>query len=449
MRWEQQIQYATISDIGFRRRNNQDACVVRLCPDRSDWLSHGHLLMVADGMGGHAVGELASKIAADTLPHTFYKLKDHEPWQALESAIVAANAAIYERGMQNHDFQRMGTTCSALVLSPKGAIIGHVGDSRVYRVRGDRIDQLSFDHSVQWEMARQGRRPAKGSFVHEARHVITRSLGPEQSVRVDIEGPYPILPGDTFILCSDGLTGHVRDEEIGMIAREFAAGDACRLLTHLANLRGGSDNITIVIARVGSLPRGVHNNDHDEPAPPADPAARRWLLAMWGTAILFTTGAMLALFRHAAWGAACMSASVLAAAFLAVWWWKQNRPDGADTPIRFRAYQTASARLTPDFVAHLAQIESELQSAAVEEGWTLNWDEHELAYSTAKAAFAENRLADALRSFSKAIDALMTGVQSHRRQLNHANRWGRNSNPPPSGDIPDTHSASDDSRPGK
>ena len=88
-------------------------------------------------------------------------------------------------------------------------------------------------------------------FLQESRHVITRSLGPEPVVQVDVEGPYPVLPGDVYVLCSDGLTGHVQDAEIGIIARELPPQEACRLLVNLANLRGGSDNITVVAAHVG------------------------------------------------------------------------------------------------------------------------------------------------------------------------------------------------------
>ncbi len=133
-------------------------------------------------------------------------------------------------------------------------MIAHVGDSRLYRIRGDRIDQLTADHSVQWELMRQGRLRPDEVFLHESRHVITRSLGPEPVVQVDIEGPYAVLPGDVYLICSDGLTGHVQDAEIGIIARELPPPEACRMLVNLANLRGGSDNVTVVIARVASSP---------------------------------------------------------------------------------------------------------------------------------------------------------------------------------------------------
>jgi PPM family protein phosphatase len=116
MFWEQKIQYAAVSDVGFRRQNNQDACVVQLAPDRESWQERGHLFVVADGMGGHAVGELASKMAVDIIPLTFDKLRTQHPLAALKTALETANRRINERGSLNRDFLRMGTTCTALLL---------------------------------------------------------------------------------------------------------------------------------------------------------------------------------------------------------------------------------------------------------------------------------------------------------------------------------------------
>ncbi len=155
---------------------------------------------------------------------------------------------------------------TALVLCSQGAVFGHVGDSRAYRIRGERIDQLTFDHNVHWELVRQGRMSPEDVFLQESRHVITRSLGPEPTVQIDIEGPYPVMPGDVYVLCSDGLTGHVQDAEIGIIARELPPQEACRLLVNLANLRGGSDNVTVVAVHVGGGPAGAEPEE-EPPAP--------------------------------------------------------------------------------------------------------------------------------------------------------------------------------------
>ena len=152
MLWEQQLEFASLSDVGMRRQNNQDSLTTSMELEREDWERTGHLFIMADGMGGHAVGELASKIAIDTLPLTYKKSSHPTNGEALRDAMEQTNSIIFERGNLNPEFERMGTTCSTLALGPEGALIGHVGDSRIYRTRSKRIDQLTFDHSLQWEM---------------------------------------------------------------------------------------------------------------------------------------------------------------------------------------------------------------------------------------------------------------------------------------------------------
>jgi protein phosphatase len=145
----------------------------------------------------------------------------------------------------------MGTTCSALLLLPAGALVAHVGDSRVYRMRRDRIDQLSFDHSLVWELVRRNHLTSEQANLSVPKNVITRSLGPEVEIEVDVEGPLAVELGDVYLLCSDGLSGPVDDREIGAFGANFHPRDACRYLVNLANLRGGLDNITVLIVRIG------------------------------------------------------------------------------------------------------------------------------------------------------------------------------------------------------
>jgi protein phosphatase len=438
MRWEQPIQYATLSDIGFRRQNNQDAVAVRVCSQPDQFEQHGHLFVVADGMGGHAVGELASKIAADTIPHTFFKSRDTDIGEALREAILAANATIHERGSHNRDFERMGTTCTSLVLSPDGAFIGHVGDSRAYRVRGDRIDQLSFDHSLQWELIRQGRMKPEEVFLQEPRHVITRSLGPEQTVNVDVEGPYAVLPGDTYLLCSDGLVAHVSDPEIGTIAAELPAGDACRLLVNLSNLRGGSDNVSVVVVKVGGSVDGTESPEREQRPRPQGRMSWFWLAAVWAIAIVFVLGVCLSLFGKFLEGLAVVAVAAFAAVgVFALWLEKRPRKlpgeeesDLADTKL-WRPYRSASAKFNRRFLSHLAAIESELQRAATDEGWGIEWEAHEAAYRTAKSALDQQDYARAFADFAKAIDILMAGLHQFRKQASREAKWGRAAAPAP------------------
>jgi protein phosphatase len=231
----------------MRRANNQDSHVVVLASGPEAWAERGHLFMVADGMGAHAAGELASKLAVDGVPHLYYKYTEASAPEALQRALVETNGEIHRRGQANADFRNMGTTASALVLLPQGALVAHIGDSRVYRFRQDRLHQLTRDHSLVWELREQ---LADNGDLAIPKNVITRSLGPNSTVQVDIEGPLPLEAGDTFLLCSDGLTGRVNDEELASILGNLGPEEAAYLLVDLANLRGGPDNITVIVARV-------------------------------------------------------------------------------------------------------------------------------------------------------------------------------------------------------
>lgn len=436
MLWEQQVRYAALTDVGFRRQNNQDACVVQLAPDQETWDQRGHLFVVADGMGGHAVGELASKIAVDTIPHTFDKLRQLNAKDALWASIEAANSAIYDRGMQNKDFLRMGTTCSALLLCPQGAIVGHVGDSRVYRIRNRLIDQLTCDHSLVWELIQQRRVHPQDAERMCPRNVITRSLGPEASVQVDMEGPFPVMPGDTFVLCSDGLCGLLSDSEIGMIASELPPNEASRLLVHLSNLRGGPDNITVIVVRAGEIPQGARGSDPQLTT--LGSGGGTW----WGFAVMCVLAALFLLglalvtldpLQRAA-GAGLIAASVLGTlAWLVMG--RMRRPDervrnlDPMSTVAWRPYRTASARITEQFLQYLARMEGELQRAAVDENWVIDWKPLEESYQRATEYMGRKRWSKALFEFARVFDLLMAGVHIHRKQMQHDSRWGKGSSP--------------------
>ncbi len=247
----------------MRRRNNQDSLAFHLADGIAAWERSGHLFVVADGMGAHAAGELASRLAVDLVQHHYEKNQQPQPAENLHRAFIEANNEIYRRGQANIEFRNMGTTCSALVLVPEGAMCAHVGDSRVYRSRGSSLEQLTFDHSLVWEMQ------AAGGLGEQALHdlaipknVITRSLGPNASVVVDLEGPIDLRVGDRFLLCSDGLSGQLTDHEIGVFLQHLSTDDAAQGMLDLANLRGGPDNISLVIVEIAS-PLIATNPDDD------------------------------------------------------------------------------------------------------------------------------------------------------------------------------------------
>jgi protein phosphatase len=247
------VRYAALTDVGVKRSHNQDACAAQPAPDRAAWEAVGHVFVVADGMGGHAVGEKASAKAVRDIPFLYQKHARDGVIPALRRAFQETNTGIYTVGQENPEFRGLGTTSTALVLRPEGAWVGHVGDSRAYRIRDGVAEQLTFDHSWVWEIARrQGVDPDQlGDFK---KNVIIRSLGPDPDVEVDIEGPHPVQTGDAFLLCSDGLTGVVPPEDIGAVVGTLPPDEAARLLVSLANLRGGPDNITVLIVHVGPTP---------------------------------------------------------------------------------------------------------------------------------------------------------------------------------------------------
>lgn len=436
MRWEQKIQYATKSDIGFRRQNNEDSLAVQLCQDAEEWENHGHLFVVADGMGGHAVGELASKIAVDTVPHTFFKSKEETLQVSLKKAIELANANIYERGSQNRDFARMGTTCSTLALTEQGAFIGHVGDSRVYRVRQNRIDQLTCDHSLQWELMRRGKLSPDKAALQEPRHIITRSLGPEEKVEVDLEGPHPVFPGDIYVLCSDGLNGHLQDDEIGMIVQSLSPVESSRSLVNLANLRGGSDNVSVIVVKVGDLPDGV-------PAPtPAVKTEREvaeelkvwWMIGFWISAILLTSGIVLILVGRVFEGAFLTLASLTSCAALFSRWhkkrkaWKEQFGDLSET-IYGRTYRSTSCKLNRKFLLSMSSVAADLERSATEDHWEIDWHRIKRFLESARTQMDRDEWRKSLQSYSSAIEEFMVGVHKLRRQTKQkAKRRQANSN---------------------
>lgn len=247
------VRYAALTDVGAKRSHNQDACAVQLAADEQVWLAQGHIFIVADGMGGHAVGEKASAKAIRDIPLTYAK---HVPQEgvipAIRRAFTEANNDIFDIGQKNPEFKGLGTTGTALFIRAEGAWIGHVGDSRAYRIRSGKVEQLTFDHSWVWEIARrQGIDPDQlGDFK---KNVIVRSLGPDENVEVDIEGPHPTQPGDVFLLCSDGLSNEVTPDEIGAVVQSMPPDEAAKFLISLANVRGGRDNITCIIVQVPGM----------------------------------------------------------------------------------------------------------------------------------------------------------------------------------------------------
>lgn len=269
------LRVATRTDVGMRRATNQDSLAVSPAPN-GEPITGDALLMVADGMGAHAAGELASQIAAEAVPHAYLKAAGESAPDALGNAILEANEAIHSKGNSSPEFTGMGTTCSCLVATHGAAVVGHVGDSRVYRLRDGVLEQLTRDHSLVWEMAEASQVSAEKVPSCIPKNVITRSLGPHETVQVDLEGPHQLAAGDVFLLCSDGLTGVVDDPLAGGVLGAMSPAEAAVTLIDLANLRGGPDNITVVIAEV----EGAASKSSRSPAPSPQEETGGWGLAV-------------------------------------------------------------------------------------------------------------------------------------------------------------------------
>ena len=243
------VQYASRTDKGMRRAMNQDSLQVRIGTDPDEWSRCGYLFVVADGMGGHAVGDLASRIAVEELPHAYFKRDAATIENRLRDAILAANRAINNRGRENREFEGMGTTCSVLSLTEQGAFVGHVGDSRVYRIRNGQIQQMTEDHSLLNDYMKMKRLSEEEIRNFPHKNVIVRALGMKDTVKVDTRHEYP-RSGDVVLLCSDGLSGPVSDPEILRVVTETQDLEAAAAaLIAAANSNGGPDNITCVLAR--------------------------------------------------------------------------------------------------------------------------------------------------------------------------------------------------------
>ncbi len=256
-----QVITAHLTDIGLERKENQDA-VACIYDERSDT----HLLIVADGMGGAACGSRASQLATKTIAENFF---DHASGtlavtQRLKRAMIAANHVIWSEAHAGLDIatgnslpgvpncRGMGATCVVLALLNDQAWLAHVGDSRIYHISPSRIVRLTRDHSHVQRLVDGGLISEEEALTHPDRSRIERALGPREIVRPEVRpDPLNLAEGDSFLLCSDGLSSLVHDEELFSIVLNAPTKQACQTLVALAKQRGGHDNITVAITRIG------------------------------------------------------------------------------------------------------------------------------------------------------------------------------------------------------
>ncbi len=382
---------------------------------KSSWERLGHFFVVADGMGAHAAGELASKLAAELIPHHYLKLRDMSPAESLHKSISEANAEIYRRGQANIEFRSMGTTCSVLSLLPEGAVVAHVGDSRVYQARGKQLFQLTFDHSLVWEMQAAGEvtdETARSGVI--PKNVITRSLGPNANVQIDLEGPFPVQRGDRFLLCSDGLSGQITDEEIGVLLRTLSPADAAQVFVDLSNLRGGPDNITAIVVevvddRIATSTQGAIAVRRLGP--------RRSFSTALGvvTAVCFSAALILLLISlfPLALVASALGVLALVTGLAQVFW---NAPETNSSATRYGngPYRQYKATAYQPLFEHLAGTMKSLREASEERNWKIDWPKLDERFAQACARADAQDFATAVSIQSQVIIDLMEQIRKQR-----------------------------------
>jgi serine/threonine protein phosphatase PrpC len=259
-----EVEAHVATDMGPTRDNNEDCCAFQTIDGESG--VRCHLLIVADGLGGHRAGEVASRLAVDTVLREAEREGAPIGDRFLGRALQQANLAVFNHGHDDPDCFNMQTTLTALAVQYDRLLLAHVGDCRAFRVRGDTIQQLTTDHTRVTEMLRMRLITPEQAIKHPARNMLTRSLGAELLLQVDTARD-TVAPGDIYVICSDGLWSEVTSEEIRRTVTNLAPERACHELLELGTLRNATDNMTVGVLRVHQV----------APAPATVPRWKSWL----------------------------------------------------------------------------------------------------------------------------------------------------------------------------
>ena len=256
-----QLHSSSVSDIGKIRQNNEDSYLELLIEHEN---INCLLLVVADGMGGHNAGEVASKTVVESIESYFKSqesdLNSDKTLHYLKESIEKANTAVFKASIKNESLKGMGSTCTAMMILNHQIFVAHVGDSRAYLIRGNNIDQLTRDHTLAEKMFDSGIISREEARSSPHRNMLMKAIGISEDLEVEIYDPFNVQPGDIYLLCSDGLTEYIEEEELRSILNIYDPAEACKLLVKIANKRGGKDNITVQIAKV-SDPDVVEDKD--------------------------------------------------------------------------------------------------------------------------------------------------------------------------------------------
>ncbi len=248
-----ELTYSELSSPGPARENNEDFVGFWQPETLEEKRSRGAVAVLADGVGGLHKGEVASRLAVETALKEFREAPGEQtPQQLLTQMFNAANLSVYDKGMEDHGKSRMATTLAVVVLRNNEIVVGNVGDSRVYLVRKAEIKQLSTDHTYTGMQQKFGLISEQDARTSENRSILTRSVGQDPVIRVDVEAA-TVFKGDRVVLCSDGMYAHVADSEIADIVSRLSPAQACRQLVGLAEQRGTTDNISVQVLQINDV----------------------------------------------------------------------------------------------------------------------------------------------------------------------------------------------------
>ncbi len=255
---ELQLNIGNYSDVGKAREINEDYF-------GSFSGSFGSLLLVCDGMGGHKGGEIASRLAVETISNHFEKLNDnYNISEVINKSLEAANTSIILKAKENSDLTDMGSTVVLVLIKDELVYYTSLGDSRIYKIRDGAIDQITKDNSLVQQMVDSNIITEDEAKVHPKKNVITKALGTNDELEQEYYEPFKLIENDKLILCSDGLTAHVDEEEIFQLSENNPPQQAAQKLVELANDRGGTDNITVQIVAVGVKKNSVKQSNRNK-----------------------------------------------------------------------------------------------------------------------------------------------------------------------------------------
>ena len=249
------LEAASLSDVGLQRANNEDSYLYWEPESEEEFRRKGRLAVIADGMGGYEGGQEASRLAVATVRHIYDRDFGGDPQAALIAGFESAHATIHRYAMEHPQFHGMGTTCTALAVVDDQLYFAHIGDSRLYLIRGESITRLTRDHSYVGRLVESGIVRSEDAESHPQRHILTAALGSGRDIVPHAPAePVRLQDGDILLLCTDGLWGVVGDQELASVVHANAPLEACSRLIKMALERGGPDNVTAVVLRFHTHP---------------------------------------------------------------------------------------------------------------------------------------------------------------------------------------------------